>query len=329
MRPTKGDLYVDRPLTVASIRRINDDTTYIAGRVFPNVPVEVPAASFQRWERGSFLRSQMRVRAPGAETVGARFGTERGPFYSVRVWGLHKDNDDQTMAVGAASDWDLAKATVEFLTQQGLLLREREWARNFFIPGVWGTDLTGVTSTTPSAGQFTQWDNAASDPIKVVRRYRTLMLQMTGYTPNTLVVGPWVLDALMEHPDIMDRAVATGAASVDEALLAALFGVQQVVVPQAVENVSVDGVTEDIQFIMGNHALLCYAAPVANLASPSAGYTLSWTGYVGAGNNGQRIKRFRIEERASDRIEIEMAFDQQVLAPELGIFFGDAIGAVV
>jgi hypothetical protein len=153
------------------------------------------------------------------------------------------------------------------------------------------------------------------------------MLQMTGFLPNTLVLGPWVLDALMEHPDILERADTVGEASVSEALLAALFGVQQVVVPMAVENVSADGVDEDIQFIMGNHALLCYAAPNANLATPSAGYTLSWTGYVGAANNGPRIKRFRIEERASDRIEIEMAFDQQVVAPELGIFFGEAIGA--
>jgi hypothetical protein len=325
--PTKGDLFVDRPLTIASIQRILRDEVYVAGRVFPNVPVQAIAATYRKWDRGSFLRAQMQKRGDGAETPGARLKVTTGNLYHAEVWGLHKDIGDQARAVSDDSPWNLERATVEFLTQQALLTREREWARNFFTAGKWTTELAGVTSTTPGAGQFTRWDQDTSDPIRVIRRYRRLMLQMTGMLPNTLVLHPAVLDALMEHPDILERGGvgSVGTVQVDSTLLARLFGVQNVYVAMAVENVSAEGAAENIQFIMGQHALLCYAAPNANLELPSAGYTISWRGYKGAGIDGNRIKKFRLERNAADRIEIEMAFDIIQVAPDLGIMFLDAV----
>lgn len=327
MNPTKGDMFVDKPLTIVSIGQFQNPNNFIARRVFPNIPVTEVSASYQKWDRGSFLRAQMRRRAPGAPTAGARFGTKRGPFYLAEVWGLHKDISDQDRTNSASGDWNLERGTTQFLSQQAMLMQEKEWARNYFTTGKWATDLDGVTSATPSAGQFTQWDQATSNPVATVRRYSTLMLQMTGIRPNKFIIAPFVLDTLMEHPDILDRAAATGRGSADVAMLAELFGVDEVLVPQAVENVGADGAADTVQFIMGNHALLLYAQPSPNLEVPSAGYTFSWTGYLGAGNEGQRIKKIRLEENASDRIEIEQAYDQVLIAPELGIFFETAIAA--
>jgi hypothetical protein len=56
--------------------------------------------------------------------------------------------------------------------------------------------------------------------------------------------------------------------------------------------------------------------------TPSAGYTFSHTGYTGATGNGTRIKRFRMDAIESDRIEIDMAYDQKLIAADLGYFFG-------
>jgi hypothetical protein len=58
---------------------------------------------------------------------------------------------------------------------------------------------------------------------------------------------------------------------------------------------------------------------------PSAGYTFSWTGYLGASDQGVRVKKFRMEELAADRVEAEMAYEQKMVAPDLGYFFEDAI----
>jgi hypothetical protein len=47
----------------------------------------------------------------------------------------------------------------------------------------------------------------------------------------------------------------------------------------------------------------------------------------GRGNEGNRIKRYRWEIIASDIVEIEMAFDTKLVAPELGYFFTTAIAS--
>ena len=67
------------------------------------------------------------------------------------------------------------------------------------------------------------------------------------------------------------------------------------------------------------------AAPRPSLMHPSAGYTFSWTGYLGASQEGLRIMRFRVQEKRSDRVEGEMAYDQKVVAPDLGVFFPNVI----
>ena len=68
-----------------------------------------------------------------------------------------------------------------------------------------------------------------------------------------------------------------------------------------------------------------YSNPSPSLLTPSGGYTFAWTGLFGGAAAGARIKRFRMEALASDRIESEMAWDQKLVAPELGVFFNDIL----
>ncbi len=46
---------------------------------------------------------------------------------------------------------------------------------------------------------------------------------------------------------------------------------------------------------------------------------------VGAGATGTRMLRFRMDPEHSDRIEIQMSFDQKLIAADLGYFFLDAV----
>jgi hypothetical protein len=95
---------------------------------------------------------------------------------------------------------------------------------------------------------------------------------------------------------------------------------------KAIETTSKLGAsTRTSAFIGGKHALLAYVPPAPGIMTPSAGYTFAWTGYLGAGPDGQRIKRFRMENLAADRIEIEMAFDMKVISADLGAFFNNAV----
>ena len=62
-----------------------------------------------------------------------------------------------------------------------------------------------------------------------------------------------------------------------------------------------------------------------SLMTPSAGYTFTWKGYLGGNAQGIKIKRFRMEHIASDRVEAEATYDMKVVAPDLGVFLASAV----
>ena len=145
--------------------------------------------------------------------------------------------------------------------------------------------------------------------------------------PNKLVLTQPVMDALVDHPDIVDRvkyATSTTAnpAMVNEQTLAALFGLDEIVVSRAIENTAAQGATASHSFIGGKKALLCYAAPTPSLMTPTAGYQFSWSGFMGQTNAfGVATKRFYIDEKESTRVEGQAAFDMKLVSADMGYFW--------
>ena len=71
--------------------------------------------------------------------------------------------------------------------------------------------------------------------------------------------------------------------------------------------------------------LLAYAPSGPSLMTPSAGYTFTWNGYVGGNNQGIKVKRFRMEHIAADRVEAEATYDMKVVASDLGYFLSSVV----
>ena len=153
------------------------------------------------------------------------------------------------------------------------------------------------------------------------------MASETGYRPNTLVLSPFAFNALKNHEDILDRIKYTQKGIVTTDLLATLFEVQHVYVAWSVVNSAAKGATDSVSFIMGKHALLCYANPSPALRKPSAGYIFAWTGLEGAGAYGNRIVRLPMDVLGlgTERIEGEIAFDAKKICGDLGVFFKDIV----
>lgn len=321
--PTAGDVHVNRPLTNISIAYIQSQDQFIADRVFPNIPVSKQSDRYFVYEREDWFREEAQERAPGTETAGGGWRIDNTPTYYARVYGVHKDVDDQIRA-NADEPLDMDRDATLWITQQLLLKRERIWAASYFRTTVWGTDLVGVPGA-PGVGQFTQWDQANSTPIEDVTNAAVAIAELTGFRPNVLVLSPFVFNALRNHPDVLDRIKYTQRGVVTTELLAGLFDVDRVLVPWGVVNTAPEGVQGNFAFVFGKSALLVYANPNPGILQPSGGYIFSWTGYTGAGPAGNRIKRFRIEQIASDRVEGEIAFDAKLVAPDLGVFFSGAV----
>lgn len=334
--PTPGDVHVNRPLTNISIAYMQDQNSFVADSVFPNIPVTSQSDQYFTYNREDWNRDDVQERAPAAETAGSDYeiGTEG---YFARVKGIHKDIPDQMLA-NQDSPLNLDQGATEFVTHKQLLHREVSWASRFFNEDAWLLNATGVNANPTARGDLNfrdnanrsllKWSDDGSTPIENLRDGMTQQQQLTGFRPNKLTLSRTVFDILVDHPAIvgrMDRGQTAGAAMANRDAIAALLELDEVLVMEAIHNEAKKGGVENNQFIAGNNALLTYSPRAPSLMTPSAGYTFSWTGYLGAGDRGIRVKRFYLDSKASTRVEAEQAFDQKVVAKDMALFFKDII----
>jgi hypothetical protein len=328
--PTQADLHVNAPLTNVSVAYMQDKSTFIADKVFPRVPVTKQSDLYWKYSKSDWRRTDAQKRAPGTESAGVGWKVDTGQYFA-QVYAVHKDIDDQIRA-NADSNWRLDSDATTFVTNQLLLRRDLDWNAAFFTTGKWGTDLTGVASA-PSTNQFLQWNNAASDPVVQFADLQTTFVEQSGRKANTLVLGARTITSLKNHPDIIDRIKYTQRGVVTTDLLASLFDVEKILVSYA-SSTSVaelnDAKAQDAAAtyaFMSNSksALLCYTPSSPSLMTPAAGYTFTWNGYLAGNSYGIRMKNFRMEPIAADRIEGEMTYDQKIVASDMGIFLSAAI----
>lgn len=327
VQPSRSDVHVNRPLTNISVAYLQSQDKFVAGRVFPNVSVSKQSDRYFEYERGEFNRDEMQIRALSSESAGGTYTIDNTPTYYCDVWAWHKDIDDQVRA-NADDPLDLDQDATEICTRKDLIRREVAWAATYFTTGVWGgTDQTGVDAG-PGANQFLQWDDANSTPIEDLRAQMTDMGEDTGFRPNKLTLGRQVYDKLVDHPDIvgrLDRGQTSGPAIANKDSLAAILELDEVLVMDAIQNTAPKGSDASHAFIGGKAALLTYSPPRPGILVPSAGYHFGWTGYLGATQEGRRILRMRADLIKSDRVEIESAWDQKLIAADLGRFFTTAV----
>lgn len=321
--PKMQEAHIDRALTNMSVAYMQDASNYIADKVFPIVPVKRQSDLYYIYNTGDFLRDEAKVRGASTESAGGDYDLDTDTYYC-KVHAFHKDVSPHERA-NYDDPLDADKDAELFVSQKMLIRREMEWSTKYFKTGVWTREMAGAN--TADATHYVYWDDDKSTPIQDIAVEGLLMASRTGYKPNTLVLSPYVFSSLKNHPDVLDRIKYTETGIVTTALLASLFEVEHVYVAWAVVNTAAKGVADDIQFIMGKNALLCYSNPKPALKQPSAGYIFTWTGLEGAGAYGNRIVRLPMDMLGlgTERIEGEIAFAAKLVADELGVFFKDIV----
>jgi hypothetical protein len=319
MQPSASQVHaVDVPLTNISTAYIQSQDNYIAGQVFPEVPVMKQTDKYYTYTKNDWFRDEAKVRADGTESAGSGYGLSTGS-YSCDVFALHKDIGYQARN-NADAGINLDRDATEFVTQRLLLRREVQWVADYFVTGIWGT------SQVPS----NLWsDYTASDPVDDVEAGKEAILSVTGREANTLVLGYQVYRKLRNHPDIIDRIKYVTQATtrqVTPGLLAAVFDVEKVLVAKAIKATNVEGETAAYAFTHGKHALLAHVASNPGLLTPSAGYTFSWKGVAGGiAGASVGVSRFYLPKEKADRIEAESAFDLKLVGSDLGYFLESVV----
>src|SRR5665213_735769 len=327
--PTLYDVHINRPLTNMSTAYLQDQSVYVADKVFPIVPSLNRSDLYYQYKKEDFFRVEMQERAPGTESAGGGYRLGNKSFYC-RVFALHNDVDDQTRA---NSDTVLKPDldAVDYLTQQAMLKREVDWANAYFTTGLWATTITGGASASNiGSGTSQYWNLSTSTPIEDLRAAQKIIHKATAKKPKTLVLGASAWYALQDNADLIDRVKYssnsnTNPAQVTTGMVAALLGLDNIYIMEAVYNTANENQTAVMTFVGDKAALLCYSAPAPGLKVISAGYTFSWTGFYGAGPLGNRIKKFRMEHLESDRVEIQIAYQYGLVASDLGCFFSGCV----
>lgn len=326
--PTQGDVHVNAPLTNISLAYIQDQSNFVADKMFPNIPVSKQSDRYYVYDRGDFNRDEMEERAPGTESAGSGYNLDNTPTYYAPVSAFHKDVSDQ-MRANADSVLSPDRDATIFVTQKALIRRERTFMAKYFQPGIWASGATGVAAAPAQEVEFLQWNDPSSTPIEDIRGWKRTIQENTGFAPNKATIGKLVFDTLVDHPDIVDRVKYGGTngtpGMVNKAALAALFELDEILVAQAVYNEAARGAVESSRFIGGPNVLLGYVTPTPGIMTPTAGYTFSWNGWMGVTGMGHRIKKFRMEALESDRVEVQMAYDQKVVGADLGFFAENAV----
>jgi hypothetical protein len=314
-QPTAAAVHaVDVPLTNVSVAYIQNEGHFVAGQVFPRIPVTKQSDRYYTYPKGDWFRDEAEVRADATESAGSGF-TLSDDTYFCDVLALHKDIGDQARANQDAAI-DLERDTTEFLTQRMLLSREIRWNSEYMSTGIWATTTTSTAL----------WDDYTNgDPISDIEVGKETILANTGYEPNTLVLAYSVWRQLKHHPDIVDRYKHTTNQSITTEMFARVVEIDRVLVTKAIQNTALEGSTApSMSFVTGNDALLCWVPPSPGLLIPSPGYTFEWTGMSPAGLSAA-ISRFRMEHLMADRVEAHQAYDFKLVASDLGYFFDEIV----
>lgn len=327
-QPTASDLHVNRPLTNISVLAVQEEKEFVASQVFQNIPSDKQSDLYFVYDSGDFNRDSVQRRADGAESAGDGWDVSNDPF-NCEVWALHHDVSDRRRA-NTDEPLNEDEDATRFLTHKMLLKKEIEWVSNYFGTSTWtgAVDTASGALTTGSFVPTTKFDAANAVPIRCFKEQLVANKELTGFRCNTLVLGEYVWDAIQECADFLAR-ITGGSTNKDPAVvtkeqLAAILGIERVLIAGAVKNTAREGQTASNAYLYGDSALLCYVPKTAGLRQPAAGYTFTWKQY-GAALGGQRIKKFRMEQNESDRVEIQAAWDYKIINAKMGVHFMDLL----
>ena len=312
--PTVNDVQaVDPVLTNMLIGYMQADDRFVAGRVFPAVPVEKDSGTYYIMTKKYFFFDDLKQRAPGTDFGQLGFGVSTSTYTTLQ-WAGEIPLADEVRA-NSQLPMDLESAAVRRLSQASMIRKEVAFAADFMVTSKWANEDNNST---------TDWDDfSAGDPAGDVLTAKRTVSNATGNDPNTMVVGYEVHDALARHPDILDRIKYTRLATLGEieGLIGPALGVADYMVAKATYSNTNENASFSATAIIGDDALVAYVDPSAGVFGATAGKTFVW----GPGGGEGTIYTRRADEKHANMAQHKEQWDQVITASDLGYLFLDVV----
>ena len=310
--PSQNDVHIDRALTNISIAFMQSEEGFLATKIFPAVRVAKKSDKYFIYNKGDMLRVLAEKRAPSTESAGSGYDLETGNYYCEK-YALHKDVSDEERD-NSDSPLNAYQDATEYISENLLMKREKDFLNTIFKPGVWGEDVTPTV----------KWNDANSTPIEDIKLWaRNLAKRIAKRRKDIkLIVTTDIDDVLKSHPDFTERVKYTSKESVSNSLIASLCEIGEYMVTEAMEAPNAKGSADadKVEYMVSpNQLFLCYVTPRPSLKQPSAGYIFTWTG-TRSNSFGPTIKRHDMPLKESTRIEGTMNYDPKMVVSDAGTY---------
>lgn len=268
---TPGAARVIDPILTEVARGYRSNNSPVANVLFPAVPVGQRGGRIIAFGPDSF-KLYNTARAPGANTRRVEFGYSSAAYALVDYSLEGSVPIELQQEAGAVPGIDLGANAVRKVQDLQALEREKQ-AADLALDAA---SYAGTNKVTLSGTD--RWDDATGgDPFGDVADAREAVRQQIGVRPNVLTLGPKVLSALRRNPKVLDRlSTASDRNPATIAQLQALFEVDQVI-----EGGMIYHNGSAFVDVWGTFAHLAYTIPasLADMGSPSFGYTYQLSGY--------------------------------------------------
>ena len=249
---------------------------FVGGSLFPQVPVSLRAGKIITFGKEDFMLYNT-ARAPGENTKRIQFGYS-GSNFALVDYSLEGAVPIEVYQEGSngANGWSIDHMAMAIKKVSAIMALRLEKAQ---------ADIARTAATYAAANKTTlsgtsQWSDytGTSNPINNVETAKEAIRSATGKRPNTLVMGAAVMAKLRAHPVIVDRLKYTGRDIATTDILASLFGVDKVLVGDAIYSNDAGTAFTDV---WGKDVVLAYTetAALADMGTPTYGYTYNLNGY--------------------------------------------------
>lgn len=269
---TPGGARVVDPI-LTSVAQGYRNAEMVASALFPVVPVDQRGGKIIQFNKEDF-RLYATGRTPGANTRRVQYGY-LGNAYSLEQHSLEGLVPFEVMQeANAVPNIDLGRVAI-IKTQNIIQLRNEKVSADIATNAA--NYAAGSKITLAGTSQWSDY-SGASDPTKDVEAAKETIRSKIGKRANTVLLSPAAFAAARQHPKIIDRIKYTSRDVATPELLATLWGVQRVVVGDAIYE---DSATGNLADVWGKHVVVAYTelGTLADGGLPSYGYTYRLRGF--------------------------------------------------
>ena len=288
---------------------MQEDSRFIASKLFPYVPIDKARGTYYIFDKKYWFTDEMKERVPGANFARTGYKTSTATVATIQ-WALEHAIPDEVRD-NSQIPMDLEEAGTRFMAQKNLLRAEIQFSADVFANSVWGTSDNGSTA---------KWNNyTTSDPVTDVLKAKRTISNNTGMDGNTMALGYFVHQSLVNHPDIIDRVKYTQMATASnmESAMASLFGLDNYYIGKASYSATNEATAFSASSIIGNNAGIFYVSGNPGLFTASAGYLFTWQPGGGQGT----VYRVRDDKRHADLIQMTTQWQDKVVATDCGYMY--------